>query len=175
MFVCFFTYGSRTDKPICTKLGMLIPWDKEEDKGGSKLRESVLCSTPEEGGSCSSDTKHDRRTASRPKFYRNEGQKPKKLSWVRLPIKMVFVARKLSTTELRKEQNCLFRRDYTNLVTNPKTVLGSSLGENFGNMDNFDIILNDTWPSGWHTTWHLQTHEEGRNDRRRDADKRYHL
>jgi hypothetical protein len=70
MFVCMFAYSSssRRDKPICTKLGMLIPWDQEENIG-SKLRKSVLSSIPGEGGSCSSETKHDRRTAPRPVLF----------------------------------------------------------------------------------------------------------
>jgi hypothetical protein len=25
LYICLFAYSSRTDKPICTKLGMLIP------------------------------------------------------------------------------------------------------------------------------------------------------
>jgi hypothetical protein len=64
-----FAYSSRTDKPICTKLCMLIPWDEEEILEGSKLRKSVLSSSPGEGGSCSSETKHDRRTAPRPELF----------------------------------------------------------------------------------------------------------
>jgi hypothetical protein len=40
---------------------------------------------------------------------------PKKLSWVRVPVKMVYVARKLNTAEKRRQvQNCLLQRgDYS--------------------------------------------------------------
>jgi hypothetical protein len=65
MFVRMSAYSSRRDKSICTKIAILIPWDQEENKGGSKLRESVLSSIPDEGGSCSLETKHYRRTAPR--------------------------------------------------------------------------------------------------------------
>jgi hypothetical protein len=41
VFIWMFTYSSRRDKPICTKLGMLILWDQEENIGGSKLWEKV--------------------------------------------------------------------------------------------------------------------------------------
>jgi hypothetical protein len=67
--VCLFAYSSRTDTPICTKLGMLISWDQEEIIGGSKLRKSVLSSIPAEGVSCSSETKQDRRMAPIPKLF----------------------------------------------------------------------------------------------------------
>jgi hypothetical protein len=33
MFVCMFACSSRRDKPICTKLGILIPWDQKENIG----------------------------------------------------------------------------------------------------------------------------------------------
>jgi hypothetical protein len=69
IYVCIFAYRSRTDTPICTKLGMPIPRDQKEILGRSKLRKSVLSSSPGEGGSCSSESKHNRRTAPRPKFF----------------------------------------------------------------------------------------------------------
>jgi hypothetical protein len=58
-----FAYSSRTDVPICTKLCMLIPRIQEENTEGSKLQKSVLSSSLGDGGSSSSETKHDRRTA----------------------------------------------------------------------------------------------------------------
>jgi hypothetical protein len=69
VFICMFAYSSRRDKPIWTKFDMIIPWDYEENTEGSKLRKSVLSSIPGEGGPCSSETKHDRRTAPRPKLF----------------------------------------------------------------------------------------------------------
>jgi hypothetical protein len=32
VFICLFAYSSRKDVPICTKLGMLIPSDQEENR-----------------------------------------------------------------------------------------------------------------------------------------------
>jgi hypothetical protein len=93
--VCYFAYSSRTDKPICTTLGMLIPWDQEEKIGGSKLRKSVLSSISGEGVSCSSETKHNRRTAPRPKFFvwkrrlQKQTLKHRKLSWVQVSVKIL--------------------------------------------------------------------------------------
>jgi hypothetical protein len=29
-YVCMFTYSSRTDKPVCPILGLLMPWSEEE-------------------------------------------------------------------------------------------------------------------------------------------------
>jgi hypothetical protein len=75
--------------------------------------------------------------------YRNNGNNLGKLSWVRVPVKIVSVVRKLSTIEeRRKEHNC-FGEEITGAeVTNPKTVLGSS---GFRNGDNLSVILNDTY------------------------------
>jgi hypothetical protein len=67
--MCRLAYTSRTDILICTNLGMLIPPDQEENIGGSRLRKSILSSIPGMGGSCSSETKHDRRTAPRAKSF----------------------------------------------------------------------------------------------------------
>jgi hypothetical protein len=40
LFTYLFAYSSRTNIPIWTKLGMLIPWDQEENIAGLKLRKS---------------------------------------------------------------------------------------------------------------------------------------
>jgi hypothetical protein len=112
--VCIFTYSSWTEKPICTKIGILIPWATEEIFERSKLRKNVLSSNPSEGGSCSSETKHDRRTASRPKLFvskrrlQKQRPQPRKLHWVRVPVKTVSAARKLSTIENSTDQSFFF-------------------------------------------------------------------
>jgi hypothetical protein len=79
--VCMFAYNPRTDAPICTKLGMHIPWDQEKVSERSKLRKSVLGSKPDEGGFCISETKNSGRTSPRSKLfrwgcYRNNGRNP---------------------------------------------------------------------------------------------------
>jgi hypothetical protein len=68
MHVCTYVYISRTVTPIRTKLGMLMPLDHEENLERSKLK-IVQSSSPDEGGSCNSETKHDRRTAPRSKWF----------------------------------------------------------------------------------------------------------
>jgi hypothetical protein len=52
-------------------------------------------------------------------------------------MKMVSVGWKLCTIEeRRKEKNCFGEEITGTMVTNPKTVLGSSLGEDVGFRDN---------------------------------------
>jgi hypothetical protein len=82
--VSVFAYNSRTDISICTKFGMLIPWERKEILDRS-----------------------------------NSG----KMSWVRVPVRAVPVARKLSKIERRDDRSCEFRRgDNRNKGHNPKTV-----------------------------------------------------
>jgi hypothetical protein len=38
-------------------------------KVNNPIKQNILSSSPGEGGSCSSETKHDRRTAPRPKLF----------------------------------------------------------------------------------------------------------
>jgi hypothetical protein len=64
--------------------------------------------------------------------YWNKDHNIEKLSWFRVPVKMVSVAQKLSMIEERHQgQSCLFQQgDYRNKGHNPKkTVTGSSPGE----------------------------------------------
>jgi hypothetical protein len=63
------------------------------------------------------------------KRLQDKGHKPENLSWVRIPVKMISVARKLSTIEERNQQFCFVKEITGAKVTNPKTVLGSSPGE----------------------------------------------
>jgi hypothetical protein len=111
----------------------------------------VLSSRPSEGGSCSSETKHDIRTAPRPGLlfrrgdYRNKGHNPETLSWVRVPMKIFSVARELSTTE-EKKVFISARRLQELRSQNQETFLGSSLGEDvwFRNENNLSMIFYDT-------------------------------
>jgi hypothetical protein len=67
--VSVFAYSSRMDTPVCSKLGMLIFWNKEEILEGQKLRKNILGLSLSEGGSCSSETEHNRSMAPRPKLF----------------------------------------------------------------------------------------------------------
>jgi hypothetical protein len=78
-------------------------------------QQQILGSSPGEGGFCRSETRNDRRTVPRPKFfigrgdYRNRGRKPEKQPWVRVPVKMISLARKLSKIEeQRHDQDVCF-------------------------------------------------------------------
>jgi hypothetical protein len=75
---------------------MLIPWDQQENTGGSKLRKSVLRSIPGEYVSCSSETKHDRRMVPRLKLFvskrrlRKQRPEPRKTVLGSIPSKDGF-------------------------------------------------------------------------------------
>jgi hypothetical protein len=89
-----FAYSSRTEKPICTKLGMIIHWDEEENIGGSKFRKSVLSSILGKGVFCSSESNHDIRMVPRQNLFDSERRLQEvrsqilKLSWVRVLVKI---------------------------------------------------------------------------------------
>jgi hypothetical protein len=53
--------------------------------------------------------------------YRNNGHNPEKLSWVRVAVKIVSVAPKLSTIEEQRKINCFGEEIAGSKVTNPKT------------------------------------------------------
>jgi hypothetical protein len=126
MYVHMFTSSSRTDIPIFTKLGMLIPWDHKENIGGSNLREKCLEFESRWGRKLSKmeERRQDQSCLLWKGHYRNKSHNAEKLAWVRVPMKMVSVARKLSTIEERNQnQSCLFRRrDYKNKDRSPENV-----------------------------------------------------
>jgi hypothetical protein len=130
--MCLFAYSSRTDTPICTKLGKLIPWDQKENTGAPKVRKSVLSSIPGEGVSCSSETKHDRRMVPEPKlFFQNQKLKPRKIVLGSIPSEDCFCS---SDTKHDKKSAkirvvCFEEEIIETYGTKPKTVLGSSPDE----------------------------------------------
>jgi hypothetical protein len=80
--VYVFTYSLRTDKPTSTKHGMLASWEQEEILERWKLQKLVLSLILSEGGSCSSETKQDRRKLSRAKpFVSDRLQEQRSQSW----------------------------------------------------------------------------------------------
>jgi hypothetical protein len=142
-----FTYSSRT--LICTKLGMLIPWEQEEILERSKLRRSVLSLSPGEGGSCSSETKHDRRMAPRPKLFfwkrRLQKQRPQHRTTIlgSCPCDDAFVYWKLNTIEWHVDKNCFFLQEQRSQTQ--KSALVSSPDEDVGFRDFFPLIFSDTY------------------------------
>jgi hypothetical protein len=95
--------------------------------------------------SCRSETKYDIGMAPTPKLFdsarRLQEQRPqhRKLSWVRVLTRMISVARKIS--KRKNVANAKFvgfgEEIRGTTVTNPKTVLGTSLGEEVVFRDNF--------------------------------------
>jgi hypothetical protein len=127
MCICMFAYRSRRDKRICSKLGMLMPWNQQEILERSKLRKMswirvrvrVVFLTWE------ISTTEERRQDQSWSTSRLQEQRPQ-LRIVVLgssPVKMVSVARKLSTTEQRRQdRSCLFRRGaYINKGHSPES------------------------------------------------------
>jgi hypothetical protein len=113
VFVRLYLENGYTDLHQTWHAYSLRPWRKHRRV---KTPDSILSSFPGEVGSCSSETKHEWRQDQSRLDYRNEHDNPEKLLWVRFPMKMVSVARKLSTVEERRQvQSCLIRRgDYKN-------------------------------------------------------------
>jgi hypothetical protein len=97
-----------------------MSWYQEEILERLKLRKSVLSSSPSEGGSCTSEIKHDRRTAPRPKLFvskrrlQEQRPQPQKSVLGSSPGENVFVAWKLSTIEeWRLDKFVRFEEDIT--------------------------------------------------------------
>jgi hypothetical protein len=132
--VFMFAYISITDKPICTKLGMLIPWDQEENTG-QNVGKGVLSSSTGEGGSCRLETKHDRRTVPRPKLFVSERRLQEQRSNPKICALFESqwrwsVSRKLSTIKEQRQDQLCFGTEITQpKATTRNTVLGFSLGE----------------------------------------------
>lgn len=112
------TYSSRTDPPCCTEFGMLNRRSLEQILGKLKLLKHYPELESTWGDFCSSEAKHDRKTASKPMFVsartlRRQGPHPRETAPVWSPGKNVVVACKLSTIEKwRLEENWFFWRRY---------------------------------------------------------------
>jgi hypothetical protein len=95
---------------------------KPERKHRVKVRESLLSSIPGEGVSCSSETKHSRRTyLFRGAYYGKRGREPCKLCWVRVPVKNICSSETKKGIRTLKSRNCLvWREDYKHKYRNPE-------------------------------------------------------
>jgi hypothetical protein len=113
---------------------MLMPWNQQKILERSKLQNSVLGSSPGEGGFCSLETKQDRRRKQRQKLLvlmrrlQEQGHTPKKTVLCLSPGNMVSVAQKLSTIEKQQQDrsSLSWQGDYRNKITTQKAVLDSS-------------------------------------------------
>jgi hypothetical protein len=114
-------------------------WHRKENTKESKLGKSALCSIFGKGGSCSSETKHDRRTsrsnlfASKKKLQK---QSPQHRKTTQGPIsgKNGLCSSENNIIEVeRQKQSCLFRRGgyKKTKATIQKIVLGSSSNKVF--------------------------------------------
>jgi hypothetical protein len=79
--------------------------------------------------------------------YRNKGHNHEKLASVRVPVNIICVGGKLSTTGTERNKIVCFGEDFTRTdVTNPKIALGSSLDEDVGFRDDkFCVTFIDTY------------------------------
>jgi hypothetical protein len=144
-FIYLFAYSLRKDKPICTKLCELIPWDQEENTSGWKLRKCVMSSIPWEGVFCSSETKHDRRIALTTKLsvaktkLQKQTPQHRKMSLVRVLTRKIYVAPELSTREEQcQHRSVRFGKEITGAkITKQENLLGSSFVKDFGFRNNF--------------------------------------
>jgi hypothetical protein len=90
MILCMFAYSSRRGKPVCTTI---VCFGEEITETEATTPKTVLGSGPNEDGFCSSETKHDRRTALRQNLFVSARRlqelrsQTRNLSWVRVPVK----------------------------------------------------------------------------------------
>jgi hypothetical protein len=82
------------------------------------------------------ETKHEKRTAPRPRLfvrrkdYKNRGYNPKKLSWVRVPVTVDPVGRKISTIEeWHQYPSCFHEKVSKTKATVLKTIVDSRSDE----------------------------------------------
>jgi hypothetical protein len=115
-----------------------------------KTPKKVLSSIPGEGGSCSSETKNDRRTAPRPKLFvskkrlQKQGPQHRKLSWIRVLTRVVFLLLGNSAREKNgaKAKFVGFGEEITGTKgTNPRTALGLSPCEDIGFRNTFFHVI----------------------------------
>jgi hypothetical protein len=86
LFVCSLIAGEGINR-FAPNLACLFLETRKRTQEGQNSEKSVLSSIPFEGGSCSSETKHDRRTAPRSKLF-------------------VCFEEKITETEIRIPKNC---------------------------------------------------------------------
>jgi hypothetical protein len=96
-----FAYSVRTDAPICTKFGMIIPWEHEEMLERSRFQKNVLSSSPDSLARKLGTTEQQGKGQSclfRQRDYRKEGHKLEKVSSLLAPVKVDSLAPQLSST-----------------------------------------------------------------------------
>jgi hypothetical protein len=96
-----FTYSSKWIHEFAPNLACLFLDTRKIFLKGQNSKKVVMSSSPRKGDACSSETKHNRRMAPRPKMFVSRrrlqrGHNLKKQSLVRVPVKMISVAQKIS-------------------------------------------------------------------------------
>jgi hypothetical protein len=141
--VCVFACSLRTDvHRFATNLACLFLEIRKRFWKGQSSGKSVLSSNPAEGGSCSSEIKHGRRTARRTKLFFSKRKLQKRRSEPRKPVlrsnpgEDVFCSSENMHDRRMAQRTKLFRKEISGRVTSLKTVLVSSLGEEVGFRDN---------------------------------------
>jgi hypothetical protein len=134
---CMFAYSPRTDNRFEPNLACLFPETRKRFYKGQNS-ESVLGSKPGEGGFCILETKHDRITSPRPKFFvstrilQESWPQPRETVMGLSPGEDGFCSSETKHDRRTAQRTKLFvsaRILQEKRVTNPKTVLGSSPGE----------------------------------------------
>jgi hypothetical protein len=96
MYVCTLLALERINR-FAPNLVCLFLETKTKTQEGQNSGINVLSSSPGDGGSCNSETKHDRSTAPRPKLIvlkrrlQELRSLTQKLFWVRVSVKMMFL------------------------------------------------------------------------------------
>jgi hypothetical protein len=127
LFICSFISRERM-KQFAPNLACLFLETRKRTWEGQTCRKSVLSLIPSEGGSCSSETKHDRRTAPRPKLFvsrrilQKQRLQPRKTLLSSIPVKDGFWSSdtKLNTRTAPRQMFLLRRLNYRNRGHNPR-------------------------------------------------------
>jgi hypothetical protein len=136
LYVCSLIVRKRIYR-FAPNLVCLFLKTRKRIQEGQNSGKSLLSSIPGEGSSCSSETKHNRRTAPRPKLFVSERRLQKQGPQYRKTVLgSILVEDVFCNSETKHDRRTVQRitlfvsaRITGTKVTNPKTVLGSSLGE----------------------------------------------
>jgi hypothetical protein len=129
---------------------MLIPSDQKANVTGSDLQESGLSSIPGQDGSSSSETKHDRETAPKPKLFvsarrlQEQRRQPRKTALGSISDGHNFCCSDTVQDRRTAQRIELFLRgDYSNYGHKPRSLLHPSIAEyKFTDDDEYCVIFN---------------------------------
>lgn len=158
--VCLSAYMTKTDVQIYTKLGRLISWDQEENKGLWKFGKVSWDRFIGEGGSRSLEIINDRWTMGqdqicliRRKYYRTKGHNLENVSWVSSSNEVFCSSQSENEGRMAPRRNLMvLSRIFQEVNTSLKNVLSSTPSEDVGFRNNFFLWYSAIWIE-WLDLW----------------------